>query len=118
MNESLSLNPNEATDLLRREAENLQHLGSVRMQLVVEMGRKRMPLSEVSDLGPDDVIVLDKQAGEAFAVLANNHPFAESEIVVLGDRIACRLVRFHVRKEQAYDLRLDSIGSESLREES
>ena len=72
---------------------NLRHLGNMRVEVVVELGRKNMKLSQVRVWQPGEVLPLDRLAGEAFAVRMNDVLFAEGEIVVGTDLMACRLTR-------------------------
>ena len=69
-------------------------LGNVVAKLIVELGRKKMTLGDVRRLQEEDVIELDKLAGEAFNVRVNQRAFAEGEVVV-RDQMALRLTRLH-----------------------
>jgi flagellar motor switch protein FliN len=73
------------------ERANLRQLADMQVEAVVEVGRKRMKLRQARQLHRGDVITLDKLAGEAFSVTINGTPFADGEIVVVGDLVACRL---------------------------
>ena len=75
------------------ERVNLRHLGDMDVMAVAELGRKRMKLSRVRQLRPGDVIELGRLAGEAFSIKINGAPFAEGEIVVVNETMACRLTR-------------------------
>ena len=75
------------------ERKNLRHLGDMEVEAVAEFGRKRMKLAEVRRLRRGDIIELDKLAGESFSIQINGAPFAEGEIVVVRDTMACRLTR-------------------------
>lgn len=75
------------------ERSRLRHLGDMEVEAVVEMDRKKMKLSQAQCLQPGDVVALDKLAGEAFDVSINGAAFAKGEIVVVADRMACRLTR-------------------------
>ena len=50
-------------------------------------------MREIKELKIQDVIDLDKLAGEAFDILVNKRPFAEGEIVVVTDLMAVRITR-------------------------
>ena len=84
---------NEAAEKHQRKQAAFRHLGDVRVQLAVELGRKVLSLGEARALGVDDCIELDKLAGEAFDMTANSYPFAEGEIVVMADQKAYRITR-------------------------
>ena len=68
-------------------------LSDVEVDVVVEMGRKQLRVSEARGVQVGDVIDLDKLAGEAFDVLVNGRVLAEGEIVVVTDLLAVRLTR-------------------------
>lgn len=76
-----------------RRLGNYAHLGSILFELTLELGRKELSLQEAAQLQAGDVIVLDKLAGESFEFRANDHPFAEGEVVVVTDLVACRITR-------------------------
>ena len=83
----------KAVDRPRRKRENYEHLGSIRLQVAVELGRKVMSLKEADELRQGDIIELDKLAGEPFDVRINDHLFAQGETVVITDIMSCRLTR-------------------------
>ena len=75
------------------EKQRLEHLGDAQVEAVVELGHKSMKLSEVRQLKVRDVIALERLAGERYPVCLNGHRFAEGEIVIQAERMACRLTR-------------------------
>ena len=66
-------------------------LNNVWVDLVVELGRKEMMVSEVANLKEQEVIELDKLAGEAFEVRINGRIYAQGEVVVVSDVMAVRI---------------------------
>jgi flagellar motor switch protein FliN len=76
-----------------RKLGNYAHLGDINLKVTVEFGRREMAVEDARRLKVDDVIELDKLAGEAFEIKANDHVFAEGEIVVVTDLMACRVTR-------------------------
>jgi flagellar motor switch protein FliN/FliY len=77
---------------LPEEVDN-NRLNNVSVNVTVELGHKKMTVSELVNLKEQDVIDLSKLAGEAFDILVNNRPFAEGEIVVVTDLMAVRITR-------------------------
>jgi len=71
----------------------VNRLDNVVVDLTCELGRKQMTLREVRQLKEQDVIQLNKLAGEAFAVRVNGRLFAEGEVVVLADEMSIRITR-------------------------
>lgn len=76
-----------------RRLVNFAHLGNILFEITLELGRKELSLREAAQLQVGDVIELDKLAGEAFEIRANDHLFAEGEVVVVTDLLACRITR-------------------------
>ena len=66
-------------------------LNNVWVDVVVELGRKDMMVSEVANLKEQEVIELDKLAGEAFEVRVNGRIYAFGEVVVVSDLMAVRI---------------------------
>lgn len=61
------------------------------LKVTVEVGRTRLLVQELLQLGQGSVIELDKQMGEPFEVLVNEKLVARGEIVVVNDRFGVRL---------------------------
>lgn len=68
-------------------------INNVFVDITVELGRREMTVRELKDLKVQDVVDLDKLAGEPFDILINKRPFAEGEIVVVTDLMAVRITR-------------------------
>lgn len=66
-------------------------LNNVWVDVVVELGRKDMMVSEVANLKEQEVIEIDKLAGEAFEVRVNGRIYARGEVVVVADQMAVRI---------------------------
>ena len=73
--------------------QRFSRINNVTVEITVELGRKEMSVRELTNLKPQDVIDLDKLAGEAFDILINKRQFAEGEIVVVTDLMAVRITR-------------------------
>ncbi len=71
----------------------LSRLNNVQVDISVELGRKEMSVRELANLKEQDVIELDKLAGESFEIRVNNRPFAEGEVVVVTDLMAVRITK-------------------------
>lgn len=71
----------------------LSRLNNVQVDITVELGRKEMSVRDLLKLKEQDVIDLDKLAGEAFEILINGRAYAEGEIVVVTDLMAVRITR-------------------------
>ncbi len=63
----------------------------VRVQVSVELGRRRMTLGELLALGRGSVVELDKLAGEPLDLRVNGRLVARGEAVLVNDRFGVRL---------------------------
>jgi len=81
----------KAAELLQCRKDNIEHLADMPLKVELEMGRREMMLSQVRKIKLQDVIELDKMAGEAFEIRVNGHPFAQGEVVVVTEQVACRV---------------------------
>jgi flagellar motor switch protein FliN len=63
----------------------------VNLEVTVELGRARKPISEILQLGPGAVIELDKLAGEPVDVLVNGKLVAHGEVVVIDENFGVRI---------------------------
>lgn len=70
---------------------NLDLLLDVKMPLVVELGRTRMLIRDILELGPGSVIELDKAAGEPVDLLVNGKLIARGEVVVIDENFGLRI---------------------------
>ncbi|MEB3222943.1 MAG: flagellar motor switch phosphatase FliY [Candidatus Sericytochromatia bacterium] len=63
----------------------------VTLKVSVELGRTRMQIREVLDLGKGSVVELDKLAGEPVDMLVNGKLIAKGEVVVIDENFGIRL---------------------------
>lgn len=66
-------------------------LAGVELEVSVELGRRRMPLSEVARLRVGSVIELDTEAGDPLVVYANGRRIATGEAVVIDGQLGLRV---------------------------
>ena len=57
----------------------------------VELGRKRLKIRELMQVGAGTVLTLDLQAGAPLSIYANQTLIAEGEAVVVGERYGVRV---------------------------
>lgn len=72
---------------------NLGMIMDVPLSVSVELGRTRMLVNDLLQLGQGSVIELDKTAGEPMEVLVNDKLVAYGEVVVINERFGVRLTR-------------------------
>jgi len=63
----------------------------VPVQLTVELGRARMTIKQLLQLGQGSVVELNNLAGEPMDVYVNGYLIAQGEVVVVEDRYGIRL---------------------------
>ena len=69
----------------------LEMLQEVELEVTVELGRRRLPLSDLLRLTTGSVIELEKLVGEPLAVYANGRLIAEGEAVVIDEQFGVRI---------------------------
>jgi len=74
-----------------QETRSIDFLLDVPLTLSVELGRTRMIVNDLLQLGQGSVIELTKLVGEPLEVLVNERLIARGEVVVLNDKFAIRL---------------------------
>ncbi len=70
---------------------NLNLIMDIPLKVTVELGRTRMVVSELLNLGQGSVIELSKLAGEPMEVLVNGKLVARGEAVVVNEKFGVRL---------------------------
>jgi flagellar motor switch protein FliN/FliY len=82
----------EATETAGAEApRNFDLLLDIPLEVTVEIGRTRLAIRELLQLGPGSVVELQKLAGETLDVLINGKPIARGEAVMVNDKFGVRL---------------------------
>ena len=89
----------------RPAARNLDLLLDVPLDLTVEIGRARVAIRELLQLGQGSVLELAKAAGEPLDVLVNGKPVARGEAVMVNDRFGIRLTDILSPSERLAGLR-------------
>ncbi len=84
--------------------EGFELLLDVPLRISVELGRTRMRIQELLELGQGSIVELERLAGEAVDIMVNGHPIALGEIVVVNDRYAVRVVSIHSPTERVESL--------------
>ncbi len=72
-------------------ANDLNMILDIPVQLTVELGRTKIPIKHILQLGQGSVVELDAMAGEPMDVLVNGYLIAQGEVVVVNDRFGIRL---------------------------
>jgi flagellar motor switch protein FliN/FliY len=83
----------------------LDMLLDVPLEVGVELGRTRMTIQDLLQLGPGSVVELDKVAGEALDILVNGRLVARGEAVVVNDKFGVRITDIVSPQERIQRLR-------------
>jgi len=70
---------------------NLSLILDIPLRVAVELGRTKMVVNELLNLGQGSVIELNKLAGEPMEVLVNDKLVARGEAVVVNEKFGVRL---------------------------
>jgi flagellar motor switch protein FliN/FliY len=75
----------------RHLPDNINFILDIPLQLSVELGRTRMIINDLLQLGQGSVVELEKLAGEPLDILVNNKLVARGEVVVVNEKFGIRL---------------------------
>ncbi len=70
---------------------DLDFILDIPLEVTVDMGRTRMLINDLLQLGQGSVIELNRLAGEPLDILVNNKLVARGEVVVVGEKFGIRL---------------------------
>ncbi len=82
------------------EISTFDLLAEVELEVTVELGRRRLPLSDVLRLTIGSVVELEKLVGEPLQIFANNRLIAEGEAVVVDEQFGIRVTSLLSRRTQ------------------
>jgi flagellar motor switch protein FliN/FliY len=74
-----------------KESLDLEFILDIPLTLTAELGRSRLLISELLQLGQGSVIELTKLAGEPMDIYVNQRLIARGEVVVVNDKFGVRL---------------------------
>jgi flagellar motor switch protein FliN/FliY len=83
--------PDADADLDDARPNSLSLLRGVEMRVTAELGRTRLPVAHVLELGPGSVVELDRVAGTPVDVLVNGTVIAYGEVVVVDEEYGVRI---------------------------
>ena len=73
------------------EPRTLEFLLDVTLQVTVEVGRARMTIQDLLQLGQGSVVELEKLAGEPLDIYINGKQVARGEAVIVNEKFGVRL---------------------------
>ena len=74
-----------------RESRTLDFILDVSLQVTVEVGRARMTIQDILQLGQGSVVELEKLAGEPLDIYVNGKHVARGEAVIVNEKFGVRL---------------------------
>jgi flagellar motor switch protein FliN/FliY len=78
-------------DAVQGEGRTLEFLLDVTLQVTVEVGRARMTIQDILQLGQGSVVELEKLAGEPLDIFLNGKQVARGEAVIVNEKFGVRL---------------------------
>jgi flagellar motor switch protein FliN/FliY len=72
-------------------ARTMDFLLDVTLQVTVEVGRARMTIQDILQLGAGSVVELEKLAGEPLDIYVNGKQVARGEAVIVNEKFGVRL---------------------------
>lgn len=74
-----------------KKSQTLDFLLDVTLQVTVEVGRARMTIQDLLQLGQGSVMELEKLAGEPLDIYVNGKQVARGEAVIVNEKFGVRL---------------------------
>jgi len=87
-------------DLMSDAVSDVGFLYDISIELVVELGRTRLTVRELAELSADDIVHLDRVAGQPLDMMVGGKLFGRGEVVLLEDRVGLRIVELAGRAEE------------------
>ena len=82
---------NKSPDKANGEPASLDLILDIPLTVTVELGRSKMLINDLLQLGQGSVVELTKLVGEPLEVLVNNKLVARGEVVVVNEKFGVRL---------------------------
>ena len=88
----LSMNEMDAAEVLGEEqAQNLDLIMEVPLQVTVEIGRTQRKVQDILEFSKGSLVVLDKLAGDQVDLFVNGKCIAKGDVVVIDDNFGVRI---------------------------
>ncbi len=81
------LAPGDGDEQTTHGAADLEAVFDVPVQVSAVLGRSRMEVGDLLNLGPGAIIELDRKVGEAIDIYVNNRLVARGEVVLVEDKL-------------------------------
>lgn len=80
-----------AVPFLHEETAGMELVRDIPLEITVELGRVKMLVKDVLELGTGSIVEIDKAAGEPVDILVNGLKVARGEVVVIEDNFGVRI---------------------------
>jgi flagellar motor switch protein FliN/FliY len=74
------------------QLESVGFLQDLPVDVVVELGRTRLTIGRLAELGRDDVVDLERTTEQPLDLVVGGRVLARGEVVMVGERMALRVV--------------------------
>ena len=98
------------TPVKKNPTRTLEFILDVALQVTVEVGRSRMTISDLLQLGQGSVVELEKLAGEPLDIFINGKPVARGEAVIVNEKFGVRLTDIIAPEERIQGLEQAAAG--------
>ncbi len=88
-----------------QDIKNLDFILDIPLKVTVELGRTKMLINELLQLGQGSVLELSKLVGEPLDILVNEKLIARGEVVVVNEKFGIRLTDIVTPLERIEQLR-------------
>jgi flagellar motor switch protein FliN len=87
------------------QSPNVDLLLDIPLNVTIELGRSRLSIRKVLELGPGSIVELDRLAGEPVDLLVNDKVVARGEVVVVDEYFGIRVLSLISPEERIKQLR-------------
>ena len=81
----------DAEAAMKKEMRDLDFILDLPLEISVELGRTKLLINDLLQLGQGSVVELNKFAGEPLEILVNNKLIARGEAVVVNEKFGVRI---------------------------
>jgi len=90
----------QSTGVLAHGQSSMSRVRDIPLEVTVELGRTRLLIRDILDLGAGSIIELDKIAGEPVDLFANGLLVARGEVIVIDDNFGVRVTEIITAAER------------------
>lgn len=82
-------------DSFNLAVKELEDFVEIPIRVNVVIGKRNVKISELLDLSPGSLLVLDRSAGESLLIFLENTFFAKGEVTIMEDTFAVRITEIN-----------------------